>query len=337
MNSSACLINSNKKSERNSSFELLRIILIFMILVEHGNMWFLVGKCETEIQRFAQCLIESICIGSVNAFVLISGWFGINNGIKKIGNLIFMVLFCTVPLLIVTFSLNWVSAYQVLSLDGIYQYVFGGNSYWFVIDYIFLLVIAPILNNGIERIKKHKFRNILIFGYAIIFIYDFVFRTSVLGSEGGYSVLWFAYLYLSARYMRLYGLKWLDKLCVPFLITCIIVQTVLFYYGLIGMRYTNPLILVESICLIYLFKRYSFQSGIINTIAGSVLLAYLIHMQPLFSEDIRIFMSNQFAVHGYWVYMLEVVALSLGCIVIAVFLNQIQKYLYLKLRECLSL
>lgn len=87
------------KNTRNSSFELLRIILILMIMVEHGNMWFFGAVYNTELEYLAKCSVQSVCIGSVNAFVLMSGWFGIRRSFDKIGDLLFIMLYCTIPLL----------------------------------------------------------------------------------------------------------------------------------------------------------------------------------------------------------------------------------------------
>lgn len=315
-------------SIRNSSFELLRIILIIMILVEHGNMWFIGSGYASQSEHLAKCIIESACIGSVNAFILISGWFGIHSGLKKIGGLVFLLMFCTIPLLIVALLVGRLTFTILTSIDGVYEYVLGGNAYWFVIDYIGLLIISPILNNGIKSMERNQLRRLLLVGYALIAIYDFIFRVPVLGSEGGYSVLWFGFLYLLARYMRIYGLGFMERFCWWIFITAVIVQSVMFYYGLIGMRYTNPLILTESICLIFIFKKWNFYNPVINYAATGCLMAYLLHMQPILVPDIRQFLLAEYLDHGYWIYMAEIFGLSIIVFIIAVFLNKVQSKLY---------
>lgn len=316
------------KIERNSSFELLRIILIFLILIEHGNLWF-IGAChQNEMTRLAQCIIESICIGSVNAFVLISGWFGIQKGVKKIGNIIFILFFTTLPILITALSLGYISINSLKSLENIYKYVLGGNGYWFIVAYIGLAVISPILNSAVDIVPKNLLRNILIISYVLILIYDFVFHTSIMGIEGGYTVGWFGFLYLLAAYMRRYSIPILKQKPITAIICCIVLQSFLFFEGYIGLRYINPLILVEAICIIYIFRRYTFYNKIINFVAGGCLLSYLLHMQPVFIPFIRRFLFNEYISRGYWVYMAEVVFLSMVTIFVSALLNPILLSIY---------
>lgn len=324
-------------STRNSSFELLRIILIIMILVEHGNMWFIGGGYSSEWEHWAKCIVESACIGSVNAFVLISGWFGIRSDLKKIGKLVFMLMFCTIPLLVVALLFDWLPFSKLASMNGVYEYVLGGNAYWFVADYIGLLIIAPMLNKGIQTMDKRQLRTSLLAGYTLIVIYDFVFRVPVLGSEGGYSILWFGFIYLLAQYMRAYGLGIIDRFCWPILVAAVIMQSVLFYWGLIGMRYTNPLILIGAVCLISIFKNRNFHSPVINYVATSCLMAYMLHMQPILVPYIRRFLLAEYVGQGYWIYMVEVFILSIAVFLIAVLLNKVQSVIYQKLIKCLSL
>lgn len=322
---------------RNSSFELLRIILIIMILIEHGNMWFVGSGYTSEWEHLAKCTVESVCIGSVDAFVLISGWFGINSGLKKVPSLTFTLLFCTVPLLILALILGWISSAAVTSVEGIYEYVCGGNSYWFIIDYIGLLILAPILNEAIKALDSKRLRTLLTAAYAIILLYDFVFRSPVLGTEGGYSVIWFGFLYLLARYLRLYGPAFFDRCCVQVLILSIVAQTVLFYFGLIGLRYTNPLILAEAVSMIYIFKKWAFHSRVINFAASGCLMAYLLHLQPVLIPYIKRFLVSEYLNIGYWLYITEVVALSAGVFFVAVILDKVQVSLRERIVKCLSL
>lgn len=322
---------------RNSSFELLRIILIIMILIEHGNMWFVGSGYTSEWEHLAKCTVESVCIGSVDAFVLISGWFGINSGLKKVPSLTFTLLFCTVPLLILALILGRISSAAVTSVEGIYEYVCGGNSYWFIIDYIGLLILAPILNEAIKALDRKRLRTLLTAAYAIILLYDFVFRSPVLGTEGGYSVIWFGFLYLLARYLRLYGPAVFDRCCVQVLILSIVAQTVLFYFGLIGLRYTNPLILAEAVSMIYIFKKWAFHSRVINFAASGCLMAYLLHLQPVLIPYIKRFLVSEYLNLGYWLYITEVVAFSAGVFFVAVILDKVQVSLRERIVKCLSL
>ena len=325
------------KATRNSSFELLRIILIIMILVEHGNMWFIGSGYQSEPEHLVKCAVQSICIGSVNAFILISGWFGIRSGLRKIGDLAFMLLFTTLPILVLALTMRWLPISALTSIEGFYEYVLGGNGYWFVVDYIGLIIISPLLNKGFDALERTQVVQLLTVGYALIAFYDFALRTPVLGSEGGYSLIWFGYLYLLARYMRIYGVDSLDRYRWPLFILAITVQTILLFFGAIGLRYTNPLILIEAVSIIAIFKHWQFYNKVINYVASGVLMAYLLHMQPVFIPYIRRFLAVEYQELGYWLYMTEVVVLSIGVFLVAIPLNRLQSTMYHKLKSCLSL
>lgn len=316
------------KTERNSSFELLRIILILLILIEHGNMWFIGSSSQSDAEHLARTIIESICIGSVNAFILISGWFGIRNGMKKFGSLTFVLLFTTIPPLLTAIATGYISLSSLLSLDAIYLYVLGGEGYWFVVAYLGLILIAPLLNSSIDALPERTLRQILTFTYGLIIIYDFVFRTTITGTAGGYSVTWFAWLYMLGAYMRRYNIRVLDKYPWWIMTGCVAIQSFLFYNGLIGLRYTNPFILAEAVCLIFIFSRYDFYNKTVNYIAGGCLMAYLIHMQPLAVGFISHTLSREYNAHGYWAYMAETVALSAAVLLLAVLLNSLQSIIY---------
>jgi len=313
---------------RNSSFELLRIILIIMVMVAHGNSWFIGMSSHSELEHFVKCSVQSLCTSSVNAFILISGWFGVRGGLGKIRDLLFMLLFCTIPLLIVALMLNRLPLSALASVDGIYVYVFGGNSYYFIVDYIALLIISPILNNGIKLINQKQFAKLLIAGYVLIALYDFVLRAPALGSEGGYSVLWFVYLYLLARYMRIYGMGIINRYHWPIFCTAVAVQSVLFFFGLIGLRFTNPFIIIEAVCLISIFKDWNFHSKAINYTAKCTLMAYLLHVQPILVPYIGQFLAAEYTSLGYWIYIFLVLALSIGVFLVSVPLNRLREIIY---------
>lgn len=321
-------------TNRNSSFELLRIILIILIMMEHCNMWFIGGGSQSATEHFTKCLIESVCIGSVNTFVLISGWFSIRSGLKKIAPLVSMMLFSTVPLLIVALFLRWLPLSAITSPEGIYQYILGGNAYWFVIDYIALIIISPLLNKGFDMMTRKQCGTMLIALYLLIALYDFALRSPVLGVEGGYSLLWFAFLYLLARYMRSYDISPVYRHRYAILAASVFLQSVLFYFEFIGLRYTNPLILLEAVCLILIFKDWDFYNRSINYAATGALMAYLLHMHPLLVPYISRFLAQLYAAYGYWLYMAVSFGMSIVLFVVAVFLNKAHSSAYNRLTRC---
>lgn len=314
-----------EKKIRNSSFELLRIILILLILVEHANMWFLGGHPSNASEYAIRCLVQSMCIPAVNAFVLISGWFGIKGDYKRLFPLLFQLAVCTVPVALVFFAMGQIN---LLSLDGMFEYLLGGANYWFVIDYIALVLFAPLLNLIAEHADQRTLRTSLVTSYMLIVPMDVVLRTHVLGIEGGYSALWFVWLYLFARYVKLYGWAFVERHKWGVMAGCVLLEAVLFYYGLLGTRYTNPLVLMPALCLLLVFRNYTFHNKFVNYIAPATLMAYMLHMQPCFVPYIRQFLGGLYSTHGYCLYMMEVLGLIVLLYAVAVIIYRLQAWMW---------
>lgn len=313
------------KKTRNSSFELLRVLLMFMILVEHVNLWFISSQYADETEHAIRCLVQSICLPAVNAFVLISGWFGINGGNKRLYPLLFQFTTCTLPTVVVCLFLGLVSFH---SLDDVFIYIVGGANYWFVIDYIALVMFAPLLNIMANHIDQKVLKTFLIAFYTLIVPMDVILRTDILGTEGGYSALWFIWLYLLAMYIRLYGWEFVEKNKWMLLIGSIVLETVLFYFGLQGTRYTNPFVLMPAICMILIFKKWTFHNIIINYIAPATLITYMLHMQPCYVSYIRKFLGGLYNANGYYIYMIEALGLIILLCMVSIFVYRIQLLLW---------
>lgn len=96
---------------RQSNFELLRIVAMFMVMMLHVNFLAL-GKPSVEdagsapLATFTRILFEVMSVGSVDLFVLISGWFGIKANRKSLFTFIFQVVFVIYSVSIVCLLLN---------------------------------------------------------------------------------------------------------------------------------------------------------------------------------------------------------------------------------------
>ena len=82
-----------EKNNRESNFELLRIITMFMVLILHADFLATGTPTNDDIsifpgKSFVKFFIEALTIIAVNVFVLISGWFGIHFHLKKLNLLL---------------------------------------------------------------------------------------------------------------------------------------------------------------------------------------------------------------------------------------------------------
>jgi hypothetical protein len=288
--------NTYTRLKRDSNMELLRIVAMLLVMIVHASFLAVgVPKCNeavcNPISTLSRFFSESLSVVCVNVFVLLSGWYGIKIKKNKILELIFQVLFFSV-LVYCSFLLFDFKTYFNVDKAGTVLLIHS-DDYWFIKSYLGLCIFAPLINSFIERSSEKQLRNIIIVFYLFQTIYGWLFINGADWFGGGYSAVSFVGLYMLARYVRLYLLKytdftWKKYLCCFFIIA--IFQTILAfavtYLGLpIAGRlftYTNPFVIIESLCLLLAFNKMKFQSSLINWIATSCLAVYLLHANELF-------------------------------------------------------
>ena len=226
-------------------------------------------------------LIESFCIAAVNVFVLISGYFSIKLSVRSVLNL---YIRCFIVGL-VTYL-----AYIVLSGEAISFSAIGGrilafthNHWWFVISYLGLMAISPILNAGCEAVDKRSYLYVLIL-LSIVMLY-FGWWKHLEITNGGYSLIHFIYLYIIARYIKLHvaesTIRHYRWLWLVLFVGAFLVMTGLQYVTSRSMyTYDNPLAIIIAVSLLLFFLSIPFQSRFVNWAAASVFSAYLIQESP---------------------------------------------------------
>lgn len=293
------LINSTENRMRTqnrlSNFETLRIIAMLLVMITHCSFLAFGVPTYTDthdtplyaISIFSAQSLSCIC---VNLFVLISGWFGININkskvIKLIGQVIFFSILVYFVLLYYDHSryCNLKSASTILMLNT--------SDYWFIKAYIGLMIISPILNKFIENTNKRTFEIFLVSFYIFQTIYGWLSIDGASWLGGGYSAFSFIGLYMLARYFRLYDGVWKYKnknLWIICFFGIVAFQAILAYivtYINIPVAgrlftYTNPLVIIQGLVLLFYFSKLKFESRIINWIASSCVAVYLLHANEL--------------------------------------------------------
>ena len=149
----------NSKTERNSNFELMRIISMFLIvvwhLIFHSN---LLNKTTGSLNLLIHLIYIIISI-HVNSFILVSGYFQYNKKFKpkKIVSLISTTWFYKLAYAII-FSLTGIvtlTKTEILFFIQPFNFNFGyGEFYWYINMYIFLYLLSPFINKLIENINQ---------------------------------------------------------------------------------------------------------------------------------------------------------------------------------------
>jgi hypothetical protein len=164
-----------------------------------------------------------------------------------------------------------------------------GSSYWFIIAFIGLYVLSPVLNSFAEKASHKLFFSILIAFFTVEVIYGWIAVSD--SYNAGYSIISFVGLYLLARYIRLYSARLramsahiLFLLYLLFTIIPAVCSFVGYRFGWPQFRplsYLSPFVISASVCFFLSFTKIKLMSKVINWMACSVLSVYLIHLHPI--------------------------------------------------------
>lgn len=264
--------------ERESSFELLRIVALWFIVAYHIFLfWFVRNNDNPEM--IYEAIQIPLHIG-VPLFVMISGFFRIRLSLKGlfriIANLfVYGLLFSLVYLCMMDEHIGWKT----------FCFVSNTGS-WFVRTYLILYLLSPIVNRFLtESTSRMRLLFLCILGYFALWIGWMGFDKNM---DEGYDILNFIFLYMLGSTLAEYKEKmnWIPSWTV---ISAWIVLNVLFVYGYcklgfynkylftFAFPYNSPGIVINSVLLFMLFMRMSFHSRVINYLASSSLAIYLIH------------------------------------------------------------
>ena len=151
-----------EQSKRNPSLELLRIISMFMIIMLHCLLHggILKEYSFNDYHYIVIWLIESLCMVSVNVFLLISGYFGYQIGFR----LITVVKFYCEVFLYSLVSIGIASFITELSIKEIILslFPFTSSRYWFATNYILLLLLQPFVNFFIKSLDQLLYKRLII-------------------------------------------------------------------------------------------------------------------------------------------------------------------------------
>lgn len=273
---------------RQSNIELLRIISIFFVLVGHAGMALggllpdRADLADNSLQSVAVLALNAVSVGGVNIFVLISGWFGIRASRRGLGKFLFQVAF----LLWGIFAVFLATGLAPVSVDNIKASLGIYEGYWFVMAYLGLYILSPMLNAFVEKATQRQLGLLLILFYLFQIHYCWIW--SMVNYFGGYSVVFFCGLYLTARYVRLYPISFLQRH--PWSVYSILV-TLIFVVSAAGiyltghpvkmLRYDNPMVIIANVAILIGFSKMTVQKLWINTLATTCFAIYIIHFHPL--------------------------------------------------------
>lgn len=189
-----------KKDNRISSIELLRILAMIMIVAHHLSAHSKIVWDSGEV-IFNEIWIRFLFTGGkigVNIFVLISGYFLVRSKsfkfiklVKLIGTVFFYSIVIYV-IMICTFDIN-LNYKDLIKICMPITY----NIWWFASSYVILYLFHPFINKIIDKLDKITYKSLLI----LMFFCQSVVSTFTGQAWQNNDILWFIFLYMFAGYI----------------------------------------------------------------------------------------------------------------------------------------
>lgn len=288
---------SGNDTKRNSSVEVLRLLLMLIIVLHHGIVHGIgldvLSTNSTEgllvdgDSMLAYGFSNSFMVFAVNTFLLISGYYGIHQTTKKTMNIIFTVFFYHVIFTILYRIVIGASIKTIM----ISLFVFSCTPYWYVFFYLFLCLFTPLLNHFFET-ATIKTQKLFLCGLLIGSCYfGFVWGNKI--NVDGYTLFQFFLIYSIGRYIRQNHITIGKFKSVFFYLACSAVVGISFVlFCKLGfykrawsmMFYNNPFLIIAAIAVFYFFFNIKFYSRDVNKLATSALSIYLFQNSALASE-----------------------------------------------------
>lgn len=277
------------KPNRTSNLELLRIVAMLMIIGLHQNGMAnaLATLAPNTANYFIANFVESICICSVNCFVLVSGYFMIEKNeapVQKCVHLLIDVAFWG----LVGCGCAFVFLGEAVGIKDIIiaviPYIKGQR--WFVRDYIVLMLLAPFLNRCLVQLSKRSYQILLLVLLLVFSIWPSFFPNPPI-DDYGFSCVHFIQIYAIAGYIKRFGAQSSFRPAV-YLCGYLVSVALIFLSALVGSGYAYAynylFVITASVSLFLFFRSLSIQSGIVNKLASGAFDVFVIHTTSFFAD-----------------------------------------------------
>lgn len=299
---------------RQSNFELMRIISMFMIVMWHVIISGVgLSQANNTLTLFLD-IIKLILVVHVNSFVLVTGYFQSTSKfrLKKVLNLIATSWFYRIVAVIIVLALSLTTLTNLEILNNVFILPLE-HEHWFIHYYILLYILSPFFNKFIERSSQGELKKLVLTLVFINCFLPYLTNQGFFSTSFGFSLYHFITLYFIGAYFRKYPLKqsyhfknmsikhfrllmvliflgcafgsltilYLGKYICSFAIP----GSILFEIGAIFQThpaaYDFPLIVVQSCAYFLFFSTFSFKNKFINNLSTLMIGVYLIHESEL--------------------------------------------------------
>lgn len=345
-------MTDNKILERNSNLELLRIVCMVLIVAHHFIVHGFIVNLEAmnttmTTDRIVGTVLNAIHV-SINCFILISGYFGIKFRLRSLLKLFLTMLFFSLLYYLLTIAFTD----KAIKWDQLVYVVrtLSHGPWWFMQRYVYLFLLAPLINYAIKAMDKRQF---------LVMLLIMTFVNVVMGYDGhsmnnvsGNSTAHFVYIYCIGRYIRLYANvkrehRWwylaISLLCMAGIIAASIINKWFYNFAAPNIRlmyHNNPANLIASIAFFMFFCTLNFKSRAVNWIASGVLAAYLLQdnsmyiSKPYIYATVKKWWLGEIGTDAWWglnydIRWLQFTLLVLLFMAVAILIDKVVQRIYL--------
>lgn len=269
------------KTERQSNFELLRVIAMLMIVLIHANMY-LPSFADGITRTVANGTIVGICNIGVTCFILISGYFGVRFSVRKLVKMELMMITYSLfeTLIIFLFDPNALEGMRLLEqlLKAFLPFI--SRKYWFYSCYVCIFIFSGFIETFISAMSREMFKKLLVVMLLVFSVFPTFFYFEIMPDNGKGLVQMFM-IYLIGRYIRLYAddivfPRWSLAVFVGLWAINAISHTIYFMNHSFckDNSITN---IAMAIILFVTFKSFSFSSKVVNFLSKPMFAVFALN------------------------------------------------------------
>jgi surface polysaccharide O-acyltransferase-like enzyme len=291
---------SIKLDKRLYGIDLAKIIAIVMVLFLHilGQG----GLVENSVgfSRYLYKAIRMICLCSVDILCISTGLLIAEKTFTW--KRIIKVLLSIVAVSIVFLVIGRISNQRLLT--GVWSIHNSlTNTYWYVVDYIAILLMMPFLNRFIEILSRDELKKFCLLLFVLFSCVPLIMGRDLFAFNGGYSFIWMVVLYMYGAFLKRVELsrkqKWKVFIAMNALILVLALIQLAFrsdenaflkHFTDVSVSYLSPFICGMAMAIVILLKdirvkRQCWKSVIIF-FSNATFLAYIIHCNYFFYDEI---------------------------------------------------
>lgn len=279
--------------KRQSNFELLRIVCMFLIVA--GHVTWQTKFSYSELDLIHRVSIQSLWMGGelgVWGFTLIAAYFlsGSRFKIKSLKKIWGITLFYSITIYLLLIICHVIPIHPKDALKSFLP-VLTGN-YWYVSAYVGMYILVPYMNLVIEHLNKKDYQKLLALLFIMFSLLPYLKNITVVTNNN--SVINLIYIYFVGGYIRKYSEDF-SKNNMRYYILFFVGSLILMLASIATLDFikpnrwfaflttSSPLEAVAGVSLFLIVKNTKISyNGIINKIAASTFAVYLIHCQTIF-------------------------------------------------------